>query len=102
MKDLRAIVFTTPISALKPVVVCPTASGPAEVNTTIWSEAPRRGGWTLRECQQGCGRYGTCSCIAEQRATREELSSAVAISPQAAANDSHSPGMARLPVTWIR
>ena len=40
--------------------------------------------------------------VAERRATREELNSAVAISPQAAANDNHSPGIARLPVAWIR
>jgi hypothetical protein len=46
--------------------------------------------------------YGACSCITEQRATREEVSSAVAISPHAAANDSHAPGIARLPVAWIR
>ena len=46
--------------------------------------------------------YGVRWYIAENCATREELNSPVAISPQTAANESHSPGIARLPVAWMR
>jgi hypothetical protein len=56
-------------------------------------------GGAIRQFSAG---YATPLSITEICATREELNRKVAISPQTAAHDSHSPGIARLPVAWIR